>query len=482
MSTPTNLGVKRSGSSDSSGERPGTDSGELSGAAETHSNDLDPSTGNHAQDAFRDRREAYMRAIGPKAIALVRSPPEALRNGDVLFPFRQSSDLHYLTGFTEPEATLVLRPGADEERVVMFVRPRDPERETWDGRRAGIEGAKERYGAQEAYSIADLDEHLPRLLANCDEWYYSLGLDPDFDRKVGDILARLRLSEKKGRRPPRAVVDPRTVLHEMRLHKAPEELALMRKAADISAQAHIAAMREARDGATEYQLEATVNYTFRKHGASGPGYGTIVGAGENGTILHYTENNCPLEDGQLVLIDAGCEYQSYAADITRTFPVSGRFSESQRKVYQIVLDAQKSAIEMARPGITIDDIHEHCVKTLTAGMIELGLLEGTVEERIEDKTYKRFYMHRTSHWLGMDVHDVGAYTNEGTPRPLEPGMIITIEPGLYIAADAEGAPEELRGIGIRIEDDILITGDGHENLTVAAPKEIDDVEAACSGA
>ncbi|MEM9490835.1 MAG: Xaa-Pro aminopeptidase [Myxococcota bacterium] len=434
-----------------------------------------------ARDAiYAARRERYMETIGRDAVALIHSPPESVRNGDVHYPFRQSSDLLYLTGFAEPEATLILRPGADEERVVMFVRPRDKEREIWDGRRAGVDGAKQHYGADEAYPIAELDERLIQLIANVDELYYSVGIDPAFDRTVCDAVAHLRRMEKRGRRAPRAIVDPRVVLHEMRLHKSADELAVMRRACEISAEAHIEAMKAARDGGFEYELEALIDYTFRRRGGTGRGYNTIVGAGENATILHYTENDCPLRDGQLVLIDAGCEYRSYTADITRTFPVSGRFSPAQRRVYEVVLRAQKSAIAMARPGVTLDEIHDHCVAELTAGMIELGLLDGAVEERIEDKAYRQFYMHRTSHWLGMDVHDVGAYTERGTPRPLAPGMIITIEPGLYIAADSEDVADEYKGIGVRIEDDILITEGGCDNLTAAAPKECDEIEALCS--
>lgn len=420
-----------------------------------------------------------MQAIGPKAVAVVHSPPEALRNGDVHYPFRQSSDLHYLTGFGEPETTLVLRPGADKERVVMFVRPRDKERETWDGRRAGVEGVKERYGADLAYSTAALQDELPKLLANVDEVYYSLGLDPEFDRTIIGILAGLRYGERRGQRPPRAVVDPRSVLHEMRLRKAPEEIAIMRQAAAIAVEAHTEAMEAAAPGKTEYELEALINYVFRKLGATGPGYNTIVGSGDNATILHYIENKCVLADGDLVLIDAGCEYRSYTSDITRTFPVNGRFSPVQRRVYELVLGVQKSAIDMVRPGVTLDDIHNRCVEGLTQGMIALGLLQGPLDERVKDNAYKRFYMHRTSHWLGMDVHDVGAYTNEGTPRPLESGMVITIEPGLYIPLDAEDVPAEYRGIGVRIEDDILVTETGYDNLTIGAPKEISDIEAIC---
>jgi len=428
---------------------------------------------------FAARRAAYMQALGPDAVAVVASLPERLRNGDAHYRFRQHSDVHYLTGFAEPQTVVVLRPGADEERVVMFVRPRDPETEVWDGRRAGLEGACQRYGADAAYPIAELGERLPNLVANADELHYGLGLDEEMDLLVASTVARLRRSEKRGKRPPRAIVDPRAVLHEMRLRKSPEEIQILRKAAAITAEAHHLAMQAGRPGSFEYEVEAIIDYTFRRHGGIGPGYNTIVGAGENATILHYTENDKAIADGDLVLVDAGCEYGYYTADITRTWPASGRFTAPQRRVYDIVLDVQKSAIAMARPGVTIDDIHQHTVRRLTEGMIELGLLTGPVEDRIADLTFKKFYMHGTSHWLGMDVHDVGAYAPRGQQRPLEPGMVITVEPGLYVAIDADGVPDELRGIGVRIEDDVLITEHGHEVLTTAAPKEIAAVEAAC---
>lgn len=428
---------------------------------------------------YAARRRAYMDAIGPNAVALIHSPPEAKRNGDVLHPFRQASDILYLTGFNEPEATLLLRPDSDD-KTIMFVRPRDPAKEIWDGRRAGIDGARNRYGADAAYRTNELEAMLPKLLANVDHVYYSLGLDPEFDRIVCGVLAKLRMSERRGRRPPRAVVDPRTVLHEMRLRKSAEEIDLMREAARISVEAHNEAMKAASPGTAEYQLESLIYHIFRKHGGTGPGYNSIVGSGENATILHYIENDRVLQDGDLVLIDAGCEYRGYTADITRTFPAGGRFTEAQRNVYEIVLATQKSAIDMIKPGVSIDDIHEHCVRELTAGLIAIGLLDGTVEQCIEDKSYKQFYMHRTSHWLGMDVHDVGAYTIKGDSRPLEPGMVITVEPGLYIASDAD-VPDEYRGIGVRIEDDILITEHGYENLTVGVPKDIADVETLCDG-
>jgi Xaa-Pro aminopeptidase len=428
---------------------------------------------------FVARREAYMRALGPHAVSIVRSLPERLRNGDAFHPFRQHSDLFYLTGFDEPDATLVMRPGADQERVVMFVRPRDPDQEVWDGRRAGVDGAKTRYGADAAYPTSELPTRLWELIANHDELHYALGLDDDSDRLVASALARLRKTEKRGKAPPRAVVDPRACLHELRLHKQPDELAALRRAATISVEAHLAAMQLGRPGVFEHELEAQINYTFRRRGGAGPGYATIVGAGANATVLHYIANQSPLADGDLVLVDAGCEYDHYTADVTRTWPANGKFSPAQRRVYEVVLAAQTSAIELARPGATIDQIHDHCVRTLTEGMIALGLLHGTVDDRIVDQSYRRYYMHGTSHWLGMDVHDVGAYMQRGKPRPLAPGMVITIEPGLYIAPDAPDAPEQLRGIGVRIEDDIAITADGHDVLTAACPKSVADLEAAC---
>jgi Xaa-Pro aminopeptidase len=428
---------------------------------------------------FAARRDAFLQAIGPGGVAVVRSLPERLRNGDAFHPFRQHSDVFYLTGFVEPDTTLVLRPGAETERFVMFVRPRDPELEVWDGRRAGLEGAKEIYGADAAYTTAELPGKLWELIANHEELHYGLGLDEQMDLLVASAIARLRKSEKRGKRPPRAVIDPRAALHELRLHKRPEELETLRTACRITSEAHVAAMKLGKPGVFEHELEAQINYTFRKSGGSGPGYATIVGAGENATILHYIENSCAIADGDLVLVDAGCEYGHYTADITRTWPANGRFSAAQRKVYEVVLATQKSAVAMARPGVTIDQLHDHCVRSLTQGMIDLGLLTGTVDERITDGAYRRFYMHGTSHWLGLDVHDVGAYTRGGVARPLEPGMVITVEPGLYIARDAADVPAELRGIGIRIEDDLVITADGNEVLTAACPKELEDVERTC---
>lgn len=416
--------------------------------------------------------------MGPNSAALLGSPPEILRNGDSSYSYRQSSDLYYLSGFAEPEATLLLRPDAADP-YVLFVRPRDPEREIWDGRRAGTEGAVAQFGADKALPAAELRSSLAKLIANVDDLYYELGANPAYDEILLAVLGELRRGERRGLRPPRRIVDPRLTLHELRLRKSSEEIAVLRRAAEITAEAHIESMKAAGPGVRENEIEALINYTFRRRGGSGPGYSSIVGGGENATILHYIENESELRDGDLLLIDAGCEYAFYTADVTRTFPISGRFSEAQKRCYQVVLDAQLEAIAMTRPGANIDQLHDRCVEKLTAGMIELGLLTGTVEECIASGAYKKFYMHRTSHWLGMDVHDVGVYTVDGKPRAMEPGMVITIEPGLYIAADAEGVPAEYRGIGIRIEDDILLTEDGCENLTSSVPKTIAEIEATC---
>jgi Xaa-Pro aminopeptidase len=425
---------------------------------------------------YAARRDELMKTIGDNAVVLVRSLPERLRNGDAYHPFRQSSDVVYLTGFVEPDTTLLLRPGAETDRIVLFVRPRDAEMEVWDGPRAGLDGAKQRYGADAAFPSSELAKRLPELIANCEQLHYALGLDDEMDLLVASTIARLRRMEKRGQRPPNAIVDPRVAVHEQRLFKRPEELAALRVAAKLSAEAHIEAMRVGKPGAFEYELDAVIDYTFRRGGGSGPGYTSIVGAGTHATVLHYVTNDAQIRDGELVLVDAGCEYDHYTADITRTWPASGTFTPAQRAVYDIVLEAQISAISLARAGSTINDIHDHCVRALTAGMIELGLLAGRVEDRIADASYKKFYMHGTSHWLGLDVHDAGAYTIRGKPRPLEPGMVITIEPGLYIAADAPDVPDRFRGIGVRIEDDVAITSGAPEVLTADTPKHADELE------
>jgi Xaa-Pro aminopeptidase len=461
-------------------------------------------------EVYAARRLKLLELVGPNAVVLVASQPERPRNGNTFYRFRQHSDVHYLTGFDEPQATVLLRPGAHavapgapgaqatgavatptgtaaggatpppaDGRFIMFVRPRDPSTEVWDGRRAGLEGAVINAGAEVAYPAGELAERLGALITNSDELHYAVGVDPALDALVMAAIARLRATERRNQRPPRAIVDPMAAVHELRLHKTPEELALLRRAAAITSEAHIAAMRAGRPGVGEHELEALVDYTFRRRGGNGRGYNTIVGAGVNATILHYIENRATLAPGDLVLIDAGCELDHYTADVTRTFPASGRFSPAQRAVYELVLDAQQSAIALVKPGIALDELHHHCVRQLTAGMIRLGLLTGSSEDRIADGSYRRFFMHGTSHWLGLDVQDVGAYTRAGRSRPLAPGMVITIEPGLYMA-DSPEVPAPYRGIGVRIEDDILVTTEGHEILTIACPKSIEDIERLCS--
>lgn len=438
------------------------------------------------------RRQRVMDAVGPSAVVLVASLPERPRNGDSFHRFRQHSDVLYLTGFAEPETAVLLRPGAAavaagtaaepgaEARFVMFVRPSDPEAELWDGKRLGVEGARAELGADAAFAAAEFESRLSSLIANFDDLHYAVGLDPRLDAAVLGTIARLRKTEKRGKRPPRAIIDPMAVLHEHRLHKGPEELEVLRHAADITARAHVEAMRLGRPGTSEAELEAAVDYAFRRLGGSGPGYNSIVGAGQNATILHYIDGRDLINAGELVLVDAGCELGGYTADVTRTFPADGTFTAAQREVYELVLKAQVSAIALVRPGVTIDQLHQHCVRVLTEGLLALGLLSGSREERIADGSYRRFFPHGTSHWLGLDVHDAGAYTSGGAARPLAPGMVITVEPGLYLPA-ATDIPEPLRGLGVRIEDDVLVTADGCEVLTAACPKTVEEIEAACRG-
>jgi Xaa-Pro aminopeptidase len=425
---------------------------------------------------FEARRKKFMEAIGA-GVAVFPSAPVRNRSNDVDFEYRQESDFHYLTGFDEPESVAVLTSLHPEHRFVLFVRPRDKEKEIWNGRRAGPEGAMKRYGADAAYTIDRLDEVLPTYLENAPRLVYRIGHDNDFDTRVSGWLNKVRGAVRRGVSAPGEIVDPAGVLHEMRLIKGPEDLELLRKACAISAQAHIEAMRACRPGMNECELEAVVEYVFRKSGSPAPGYPSIVGAGANATILHYTENDQVVHDGDLVLIDAGCEYGHYNADITRTFPANGTFTRPQRAIYDIVLRAQLAAIDEVHPGAPFTAYHERAVRVLVEGLVDLGLLDGPADEAIANESFKRYYMHRTGHWLGIDVHDVGLYQIAGAPRTLAPGMVLTVEPGLYIAEDDDRAPAEYRGIGVRIEDDILVTASGHENLTDAAPKSVADIEA-----
>jgi Xaa-Pro aminopeptidase len=423
---------------------------------------------------FARRRKDLMDRIGPRAVAVVGGKQITHRNSDVEHRFRQSSDVLYLTGFAEPETLVVLTPGR-EVKYTLFVRPRDPERETWTGRRAGVDGALSRYGAQQAFPVSAIAAELPKLVDGAEEIFYVPGEEHQIDELILRTLAELRAGERRGMRAPVRITDLRTTLHELRLIKDDDALGKMRRAAAFTAEAHVAAMKAARDGVNECEIEALIDYTFRKRGGF-PGYGTICGGGANATILHYVDNEQPLHQGDLLLVDAGCEVDGFTADVTRTYPVGARFSPAQKRCYELVLEVEKRCVAQVKPGATVDGIHQSAVELLTQGMIDLKLLTGTMRENVDSGAYKRFYMHRTSHWLGLDVHDVGAYTVDGKARPLQAGMVLTVEPGLYIAADAADVPAELRGIGIRIEDDVLVTDGGHEVLTAAVPKEVADLE------
>ena len=439
---------------------------------------------------FARRRRALLERMGPGSIALLPAAPETPRNRDVHHPFRQDSDFYYLTGFPEPEAIAVLAPGGEHE-FLLFCRERDPHMEIWHGRRAGPQGAMERYGVDNAHPIAEIDKLLPPLLENRERVFYAIGYNPDFDQRMMGWINQVRGKARTGVRAPVTFVALEHLLHAMRLRKEPEEIAVMRESARIAAEAHQRAMHACRPGRMEYELEAEILYTFIRNGA-GWAYPSIVGGGDNSCILHYTENNALLRDGDIVLIDAGAEVDGYASDITRSFPVNGRFSGEQRAIYELVLAAQKAAIAQVRPGCHFNEPHEAAVRTLTEGLAALGVLQGDVEELIEAEQHKPFYMHRTGHWLGMDVHDVGDYKTGDDWRLFEPGMVTTIEPGLYIPAggkvlDAHWArlgvhletelDERWQRIGVRIEDDVLVTTEGNEVLTAAAPKEVDEIEA-----
>jgi Xaa-Pro aminopeptidase len=428
---------------------------------------------------FATRRQQLLDVMGA-GVAMFASAPLAVRNNDVEHPYRQDSDLYYLTGLEEPESVLLLTNQHEEHQTILFVRPRKREREIWDGPRAGIEGAVTSFGADVAYPIDELAKRLPDYLGNAGRLHYRLAQNAEVDAKLFDCINLLRRGSRRGITAPEAIIDSSVHLHEMRMRKSNVELSTMRQAAAITKEAHLRAMQLARPGIHEYEIDAELLHVFRKHGSQRPAYESIVGSGPNATILHYRAGNRILNDGELLLIDAGCEYGYYASDVTRTFPVNGRFSAEQRAVYEVVLEAQKSSIAAVKPGATLQAIHDGAIRSITEGLVGIGLLSGTVDSLLEDKKYESFYMHRTSHWLGMDVHDVGRYYIDGKHRPLEPGFVLTIEPGVYVATDAEGVDERWRGIGVRIEDDVAVTPAGHEVLTNGIPKEVDDVEAACA--
>jgi Xaa-Pro aminopeptidase len=420
---------------------------------------------------YLERRRRLAQAI--QGVAVVPTAPERVRNRDTHFPYRFDSHFYYLTGFSEPEAVLVLTA---EAKSILFCRERNDEREIWDGFRHGPEGARERFAFDEAYSIGALDDKIVQLLENQPALHYPVGMDPEWDARVMRWLNAVRGKSRAGITAPDRVQDVRTLIDDMRLIKGEEELALMRRAARIAAAAHRRAMQATRPGRREHEIEAELLYEFRRNGAQFPAYPPIVAGGANACVLHYVFNDAQLADGELLLIDAGCELDGYASDITRTFPVSGRFTPAQRAVYEIVLGAQAAAMEKVRPGNRWIEPHEAAVRVLAQGMLDLKLLGGSLDEVIEKETYKRFYMHRTGHWLGLDVHDAGEYRRRGEWRTLEPGMSLTVEPGLYIRG-AQDVPAEFANIGIRIEDDVVVAREGCEVITAEAPKGIADIEA-----
>jgi len=423
------------------------------------------------------RRKALMAEMEPNSIAILPAAPMYIRNRDVEHIYRQDSDFQYLSGFPEPEAVIALIPGREHGEYVLFCRERDPARELWDGLRAGQDGAISDYGADDAFPIGDIDDILPGLIEGRSRVYYALGSNQEFDHRLMEWINTIRSKARQGAQPPNEFVALDHLLHDQRLYKSANEIKVMKHAAEISARAHIRAMQASRAGLYEYHLEAELDYEFRKGGAKMPAYGSIVAAGRNACILHYRENDALLKDGDLVLIDAGCEIDCYASDITRTFPVSGRFSPEQKAIYELVLAANEEAFKHIAPGRHWNEAHEATVRVITAGLVELGLLQGDVDELIAAEAYKPFYMHRAGHWLGMDVHDVGDYKVGGEWRVLEPGMAMTVEPGIYVAADNQDVAKKWRGIGVRIEDDVVVTRNGCEILTGGVPKSVDEIEA-----
>lgn len=429
---------------------------------------------------FAKRRRQLMRMMGDNSIAIISSAAEQIRSRDTHFPFRQDSDFWYLSGFPEPEAVMVLAPGREAAEYILFCRDRDPQRETWDGRRAGPDGVIEYFEADDAFPIGDIDDILPGLLENRERIFYTMGTHRDFDQRVIGWVRRLREQLHSERGTPQEFISLDPFLHDMRLYKSKKEISCMKKAAAITVRAHQRAMRAVRPGMMEWEVEAELLYEFRRAGGT-PAYSSIVGGGANGCILHYTENSDRLKDGDLLLVDAGCELEGYASDVTRTYPVNGTFSPAQREIYDIVLEAQHAAIAAAVPGAHWNEPHEAAVKVITRGLVDVGILKGKVSTLVREQAYRPYYMHKTGHWLGLDVHDVGDYRVGDEWRELEPGMVTTVEPGIYLPASLKGVPKRFRDIGVRIEDDVLITRDQPEVLTGALVKEPNAIEALMTG-
>ena len=428
------------------------------------------------QSEYQRRRAQLMKLMAPGAIAVLPSSHVQYRNRDTEHLFRQNSDFYYLTGFDEPNAVLVLAPGREHGEVILFCQERDEAHERWTGERMGTERATQMLGVDDAFPIGDIGDILPGLLEGRERIYANLGEHADFDRDLLGWVQGIRAHQVHGAMPPGEFIVLSHLLHDLRLYKSAAELKLMRRAARITADAHIRAMRTARPGGSEAELEAEIVHEFMKNGARFPAYPCIVGAGRNACVMHYVRNDAPLKDGDLVLIDAGCEYQYYAADVSRTFPVNGRYAGPQRALYEVVLDAQLAAIDAVRAGNAFDQPHTVAIRRMVEGLVDLKLLAGDVDELIADESYKKYCVHKSSHWLGLDVHDVGDYRVDDAWRTLEPGMVLTVEPGIY-CSDDDSVPAAFRGIGIRIEDDVLVTRDSPDVLTVAAPKAIDEIEA-----
>lgn len=427
---------------------------------------------------MRSQLKRFIEQMEPNSVAVIPAAHEATRSYDTEYRFRQDSDFWYLTGFPEPDAIAVIDPTL-KTPYTLFVRPRDLEMETWFGRRQGVAGAMKNHGVDRAFSVDRFEAELAKLLDGHEKLYYRFAVDKALDQTILKYLSTQRVRRLKTAYPPHTIVDPTPIIGEMRLHKDQEEVGMMQRAADISAEAHVLAMKKVKPGMNEFQVESLMESYMRHKGADGVAYNSIVGGGDNATILHYVENNMPLKDGDLILIDAGAEYRGYAADITRTFPVNGRYTKPQREVYDVVLDVQEQCLEYTKTGNTVKARHEFSIELLTEGMKKLGLLKGNTKDLIRKKEYMKYYMHGVGHYLGLDVHDAGRYFTDQqakNSKPFAPGMVLTVEPGLYIPPDDKSAPSKYRGIGIRIEDDVLVTGDGNRNLTANVPKDPDEIE------
>lgn len=425
---------------------------------------------------YAKRRSELMRQIGSKGIVILPAAKELSRNGDAVYAYRQNSDFYYLTGFNEPEAVLVLAPKRKEGEFILFNRVRDPDREIWDGPRAGQEGARREFKANQAFPYSELDAMLPQLLEGRETIHYPLGIHREFDKVLMTAVGKIRSKIRSGLQSPVEFADITPTLHEMRLFKSPAEIEMMQQAVDITTKAHVRAMQVCKPGMHEYQLEAELLYQFVQHGARFPAYNSIVGAGRHSCILHYVNNAAKIKDGDMVLIDAGAEYYNYAADITRAFPANGKFTGEQRAVYELVLDAQLAAIKAVKPGALWTAPQKIIIKTITQGLVDLGILRGNVDALIEKKAYMPFYMHNSGHWLGLDVHDVGRYRIDGKWRSFKPGMVLTVEPGIYISADIPGVHKRWHNIGVRIEDNVVVTKTGRRVLSEKIPKSIADIE------